>query len=181
MAALCDLAQVRGVPLSLRRLTGADVEAHNDGGDEATIKWLTGGYGTASRTLAHFQRLALNEAAARGKRGFGVWLGHRLAGYVDRDPDKSDCLAEGEVNISDAIHPWTRGHGVATKAVELICNYIRANAIGRAAAVRVEPENSPSVRVAERAGFQFVREFVSSTDKHADGPPVTPSLHRRAR
>ncbi len=78
--------------ISLRRLTAA--EAHCDGEDEATIKWSTGGYGTASSTLAHFQRLALNEAAARGKRGFGVWLGDRLAGYVDCDPENSDGLAD---------------------------------------------------------------------------------------
>lgn len=165
--------------IGLRRLTGADVRAHCAGEDADTIRWLTGGYGTAASTLAHFERLALNEAAGRSKRGFGVCLGENLAGYVDGDPDNSDGLDEGDVNISYATHPWARGRGVATAAVGLMCEYIRTHSIGGAAVLRVEQENHPSVRVAEKAEFRFVREFASSTDRHADGSPVSFCLYRR--
>lgn len=165
--------------IELRELTAVDVQAHCDGEDADTVRWLTGGYGTPERTLAHFEQLALNQAASRGKRGFGVWLGDRLAGYVDGDPDNTDGLAEGDVNIGYGTHPWARGRGVAPAAVGLMCEYIRTHGIGRAAVLRVERENHASVRVAEKAGFRFVREFVSSTDRHADGSPVSFCLYRR--
>ncbi len=35
------------------------------------------------------------------------------------------------------------------------------------------------VRVAHKSGFAYVREFVSSTDTHGDGTPVTMSLYLR--
>jgi hypothetical protein len=63
------------VTITLRALTHEDVEAHNAGEDEHTVRWLTGGYGTVESTAGHFDMLAANVRAGRGKRGFGVWLG----------------------------------------------------------------------------------------------------------
>lgn len=141
--------------------------------------WLTGGYGTAETTRRHFELLARNAAEGRGKRGFGVWLDGRLAGYVDCDPDNLDGLTDGDVSISYATHPWARGQGVATAAVEQICDYIHANAIGAAAVIRVEPANQASVRVAEKTQFLFDREIASSTDFDADGTAKKFRLYRR--
>lgn len=155
--------------VELRNLTELDIPAHCAGEDEATVRWLTGGYGTAESTRAHFELLARNAAAGRGKRGFGVWLDGRLAGYVDCDPDNLDGLGEDDVNISYATHPWARRRGVATRAVELIREYIRANKIGAAAVIRVEPDNQASIRVAQKAGFRFDREVASSTDFDPEG------------
>jgi hypothetical protein len=90
----------------VRALTHEDVEAHNAGEDEHTVRWLTGDYGTVESTTTHFDRLADNARAGCGKRGFGVCLDGRLAGYVDCDPDVGDGLEPGDVNISYAVHPW---------------------------------------------------------------------------
>lgn len=146
---------VQDLTIRLRRLIAVDVRAHCDGEDAESVRWLTGEYGTATSTLAHFEQLALNADAGRGKRGFGVCLGDRLAGYVDGDPDDPDGLAEGEVNISYATHPWARGRGVATAAVGLMCEYIRTQGIGSAAVLRVERENHPSLRVCGEGGVPF--------------------------
>jgi RimJ/RimL family protein N-acetyltransferase len=154
------------------------VEAHNAGEDELTVRYLTGGYGTVESTLAHVAALARNAAEGRGKRGFGVWLGGRLAGYVDCDPDNDDGLEPDDVNLSYAVHPWARGRGVASAAVAMLCDYVRGNQIGSRAAIRVQAENAASVRVAEKCGFTFVREFVSGTDTHDDSP-VTFRLYLR--
>lgn len=170
---------VRTVPVELRPLTEADVDAHNAGEDELTVRYLTGAPGTVESSLAHVALLARNAAEGRGKRGFGVWLDGRLAGYVDCDPDNTDGLDPGDVNLSYAVHPWARGRGVAAEAVRLICDVVRAERIGARAAIRVEPENLASVRVAEKCGFTWVRSFVSGTDTHPDGTPVTMSLYRR--
>jgi RimJ/RimL family protein N-acetyltransferase len=163
--------------IDLRPLVHADAEAHCAGEDDQTVRWLTGGYGTIEGTCSYFDWLAQNAAAARGKRGFGVWLDGRLAGYVDCDPDLTDGIEPGDVNVSYAVHPWARGRGVAQEAVSLICEFIRSERLGRRVAIRVEPENEPSVRVAEKCGFKHIRDFPSATNTHDDGTPVTFSLY----
>lgn len=163
--------------VELRELSDADVAAHNAGEDDLTVRWLTGAPGTVETTLAHFRRLAANAAAGAGKRGFGVWLDGRLAGYIDADPDIRDQLGDGDVNLSYAVHPWARGRGVAPTAVRLLCSYLRDHQIGTRAAIRVEPDNTASVRVAEKCGFSFACTFQSTTDTHADGTPILFSLY----
>jgi len=167
--------------ITLRALTVDDVEAHNAGEDEHTVRWLTGAPGTAETTAAHFGRLADNARAGRGKRGFGVCLDGRLAGYVDCDPDVTDGLQPGDVNTSYAVHPWARGHGVAGEAVRLILEYVREHHIGNRAVIRVEPDNIASVRVAEKSGFVHAHDVTSTTDKRPDGTPATLRLYLSKR
>lgn len=168
-----------GVAIELRPLTAADAAAHCAGEDELTVHWLTGGYGDVQGTAEYFEWLAENAAAEVGKRGLGIVMSRRLCGYIDYDPDISDGIEpEAEaVNISYAVHPWARRQGVAVEAVRLICDAIRTDQIGARAAIRVEPENVPSVAVAQKAGFRYVRDFPSTTDKHPDGTPRTLSLY----
>ncbi|MEV0839526.1 GNAT family N-acetyltransferase [Actinocatenispora sera] len=162
--------------IELRPLRHEDAAAQCAGEDEQTVRWLTGGYGTLAGTRAHFDRLAANAEAGRGKRGFGVWWDDRLAGYVDCDPDNRDGLQPGEapVNLSYCVHPWARGHGVAVAAVGLICSYITDNAIGETAAIRVEPANTASVRVAERCGFRHCRRYPA---RDPAGNPISYDLY----
>lgn len=156
----------------LRPLTRADAPAHCAGEDDATVRWFSGCRGTVEGTREYFDWLADNARAGRGKRAFGVWLGDRLAGYVDYDPDLSDGLEPGDVNISYAVHPWARGRGVAAEAVRLLCDELTAQGVGTRAAIRVEPENLASVRVAEKCGFSRLPDFTSATDTNPDGTPA---------
>jgi RimJ/RimL family protein N-acetyltransferase len=165
--------------ITLRALTDEDVEAHNSGEDELTVRWLNGAPGTAETTAAHFHQLADNARAERGKRGFGVCLDDRLAGYVDCDPDVVDGLEPGDVNIGYAVHPWARGRGVAGEAVRLILEYMRANRIGTRAAIRVDPRNIASVRVAEKSGFVHVHDFTPEDGEQVEGVPATMRLYVR--
>lgn len=163
--------------IELRPLRAADAEAHCAGEDDETVRWLTGGYGTVEGTKAYFERRDREVAAGNRKRGLGVWMSDRLCGYVDYDPDHADGMEEQDVNISYAVHPWARGQGVAVEAVRLVCDTIRDTGVGSRAAIKVEPENTGSVRVAEKAGFRYVRDFESSHDTHADGTPKTFRLY----
>jgi RimJ/RimL family protein N-acetyltransferase len=165
------------VTIELRALAAADAAAHCAGEDEQTVHWLTGGYGDVDGTAGYFEWLAANASAGVGKRGLGIVRSGRLCGYIDYDPDTSDGLEPGDVNISYAVHPWARGHGVAVEAVRLVCDVLRTDQIGARAAIRVEPENTSSVAVAERSGFRYVRDFTSTTDRHPDGTPKTLSLY----
>jgi len=66
---------------------------------------------------------------------------------------------------------------VATAAVRLVCEHLRAERIGARAAIRVSPDNAASVGVALGSGFVHVRDFVSGTDRHPDGTAATLSLY----
>ncbi|MDE0778219.1 MAG: GNAT family N-acetyltransferase [Nocardioides sp.] len=155
----------------------ADAAAHCAGEDDLTVRWLTGGYGDVEGTIEYFEWLANEAESGAGKRPFGVWMQGRLCGYIDYDPDNNDGIEPEDVILSYSVHPWARGQGVAADAVRLVCDVLRERHVGRRAAIRVEPENSRSVRVAEKSGFTYIRDFASSTDKHADGSPVTLSLY----
>lgn len=165
--------------IELRVLREQDVEAHNAGEDELTVRWLTGAPSTAESTAAHVAMLRENIERGQGHRGFGVWLDDALAGYVDCNPDIVDGLEPGDVNVSYAVHPWARGRGVAVAAVELICADMDEHRVGERAAIRVDPGNGASIRVAEKAGFRFVREFTSATDVVADGTPAVLRVYVR--
>lgn len=150
--------------------------AHCAGEDELTVRWLTGGYGDVEGTIEYFEWLESEADAGARKRASGVWLSGRLCGYIDYDPDLDDGIEPEDVSLSYSVHPWARGQGVAVEAVRLICEVLRTNHIGRRAAIRVEPENLRSVRVAEKSGFRYVRDFHSTSDTGPDGTPTTLSL-----
>ena len=100
--------------------------------------------------------LAANAARGTGKRGFGVWLDNKLAGYVDCDPDLEDLPEDGDVNLAYAVHPWARRRGVAVSSILLICDYVSDKNIGSRAIIRVDPLNTASVGVARRSGFELL-------------------------
>ncbi|MGW6282079.1 GNAT family N-acetyltransferase [Kribbella sp. NPDC055071] len=163
--------------VELRSLTAADAEAHCAAEDELTVRWLTGGYGDVEGTIEYFAWLAKNADTGTGKRGFGIWTSGRLCGYVDYTPDLDDGLDPGDVALAYSIHPWARGQGLAVEAVRLLCDVLRTDKVGTRAAIRVEPENTASVHVAQKAGFTYIRDFPSNRDKHPDGTPLTFSLY----
>ncbi len=66
-----------------------DAEAHAAGEDDASVRWLSGGYAPVEGVREYFGWLAANEAAGSGKRGFGIWIDGRLGGYTDFDPDNT--------------------------------------------------------------------------------------------
>jgi len=165
------------VTIELRPLTAADATAHCAGEDELTVRWLTGGYGDVEGTIEYFEWLAGNADAGVGKRGFGIWKFGRLGGYIDYTPDLDDGLEPDDVALAYAVHPWARGQGLAVEAVRLLCDVLRVGRVGTRAAIRVEPENLASVRVAHKAGFSYVRDFPSNRDTHPDGTPTVFSLY----
>jgi RimJ/RimL family protein N-acetyltransferase len=165
------------VTIEVRPFTTADAEAHCAGEDELIVRWFTGGYGDVEGTIEYFEWLASKAEAGAGKRPFGAWMSERLCGYIDYDPDLDDGIEPEDVSLSYSVHPWARGQGVAVDAVRLICDVLRTNQIGRRAAIRVEPENLRSIRVAEKSGFRYIGDFPSSRDTQADGTPKTLSLY----
>ncbi len=168
---------VSRVAVELRPLLPSDAEAQCAGEDDLTVRWLTGGYGDVEGTAAFIEGLNRNAAKGIGKRALGICLSGRLCGYIDYNPDLDDGLEPDDVSLSYGVYPWARGRGVAVEAVRLICDVLRKDGVGRRAAILVEPENLRSVRVAQKAGFTYVRDFPSNQDTKPDGTPKTFGLY----
>ena len=58
-----------------------------------------------------------------------------------------DHLAEGQVNLSSALHPAWRGRGYATRAVTLTMKLARARQPVDEFVIRAAPHNAESVAV----------------------------------
>jgi hypothetical protein len=93
------------------------------------------------------------------------------AGYFDRLA-RNAVAERGKRGFG--VCPQARGGGRGSPAD---LPFVGANQSGTRAAIRVEPENEASVRVARKCGFSYVRDFVSTTDTHYDLTPVTLSLY----
>lgn len=155
--------------VSLRALTDADVAAHNAGEDDATVRWLSGRRGTTESTRRHFAMLSANERREGGKRGFGVLLDGELAGYIDFDPDADDMPEPGDVNVAYSVHPWARGRGVATAAVQLVCAHLARIGAGRRAVIRADLGNPASIAVARNSGFIHLGDIPALDETDAAG------------
>jgi RimJ/RimL family protein N-acetyltransferase len=165
------------VSIEIRPLAPSDAEAQCAGEDELTVRWLTGGYGDVKGTREYIEGLVRNAEAGVGRRAFGMWMSGRLCGYIDYNPDLDGGIEPDDVSLSYCVHPWARGKGAAGEAVRMVCDVLRRDGIGSRAAILVEPENTRSVRVAQKAGFVYVRDFLSSRDRQPDGTPKTFTLY----
>nr|WP_280990796.1 GNAT family N-acetyltransferase [Brachybacterium squillarum] len=134
---------------------------------------------TVAGTREYVRGLARAAEAAHGKRAFGLWEGEDLVGYADDEPEITDGTVPGDVNLTYAVHARARGRGVAVAAVGLLVKNLARTGAGRAAILRIDPDNPASLRVAEKAGSPRVGEFLSTTDRHEDGTPARLLLLRR--
>ncbi|MFA7764899.1 GNAT family N-acetyltransferase [Streptomyces sp. NRRL S-448] len=144
--------------VTLSALHVDDTDAHLAGEDELLVRWLNGGPGTRAGTEAYF-RLCMEQWATGGPlRAFGVRVGTQptLAGTVDLRFEMPG-LAPGQVNVAYGLYPAWRGRGLATRAVNLVCEYATAEGATQAV-IQVDPENPGSAAVARRSGFTYAKQ-----------------------
>ncbi len=91
------------------------------------------------------------------RRSDGLRVG-RIHLRVTDDPTILDILGHGGY----AVDPQDRRRGYATRAIRLLAQVARVHALKRLL-LHIEPQNTPSRRAIERAGFRLVAE--------ADSPP----------
>ncbi|MFJ9950785.1 GNAT family N-acetyltransferase [Kitasatospora sp. NPDC091207] len=139
------------VTLSPLRLD--DVEAHLAGEDELLVRWLNGGPGTREGVEAYLHHCREQWEASGPLRAFGIRVGADdvLVGTIDLRFAGED-LGPGQVNIAYGLYPSWRGRGLATRAVLLASRYAAGEG-GAEVVIQVEPVNSASAAVAQRAGF----------------------------
>lgn len=163
--------------ISIAPLARTDAAAVVAAEDEEMQRWLTGGQSTVLRTEAYIDALEENARAGASKRAFAIRVDGKCVGTVDFDAEVTDGLEPGDVNIAYGVAPWMRGRGVASRAVELVCEVIRERGVGRRAVIRTDERNPASARVAERAGFRLVGVHESTEEVGEDGSPVRFRVH----
>ena len=142
--------------IQLRPLTQADAAAHLAGEDEEMAKWLSGGRSTAATVQTAIDKFEEQWRTGGSRRAFGVFdCGNdQLIGFVEANLELLGNPAE--VNVSYGIFPALRGRGLAGRAIVLVAEYLRSSTDAKEIVLQIAPENSRSIRVAEKAGFARV-------------------------
>ncbi|GAA1489510.1 GNAT family N-acetyltransferase [Brachybacterium sacelli] len=148
--------------------------------DEETIRRLTGGRSTIEGTREYVRRLAENALAGSTKRAFTIRVDGECVGSIDHDADPQDGIGPGDVNIAYVLAPWLRGRGITARAVELLCAELSRRGAGERAVIRCEADNLASVRVAEKAGFAYVRDVLGTSEDDERSSPVRHRVYVRA-
>ncbi len=160
--------------LVLRRQRPDDIDMHLSAIDEEQIVWLWQPGDRArwdamtprqqrDHQLRHLQRM--HDTFGPGpKWAFSVDApGATYALYIDCDLANPHVPA-GEANISFTCHPAYRGRGWVTRAVRLVCMFLRDQTSVRRAHLIVDSRNLASLRVAHAVGAREVERF---TDEHS--------------
>ena len=139
----------------LSPLDWGDVEPHLAGEDAELVRWLSGGRGTRATVRAHIRRAIERWHDDGPKLSFGIRVdgGAVLAGTIDAELDR----AEHRAGLSYGIYPAYRRRGLATRAVRLAARYLGERGDVHRISIDVDPQNVPSIGVARRAGFRFLR------------------------
>ena len=157
---MCDLREDQNLTdgvIQLRSLTQANATAHLAGEDEEMVKWLNGGRSTAATVRIAIDKFEQQWRTGGPRRAFGVFdcSNDELIGFVEAN---LELLGNPEeVNVSYGIFPLWRGRGLAGRAIDLIAEYLRRATGATWIVLQIAPENTRSIRVAEKAGFERVR------------------------
>ncbi|MFM2044851.1 MAG: hypothetical protein RLY86_3427 [Pseudomonadota bacterium] len=105
------------------------------------------------------------------EKGFGVYmLRDRARGeFLGRAGLRHRPPAEGEgVEIVYALLPVAQGRGLGPEFLVCLLGLARGPLGLSSVMAMIEPENTPSLRVAERAGFQVTGEVVRTGRRHLE-------------
>ena len=105
-----------------------------------------------------------------------AWRGGSAAGLAVTDAATGELLGSIGLHVIDADHGvveigyWTkteaRGRGAATRASRLLAGWAIEELGAERVQLRAAPENEPSIRVAEKAGFR--REGVLRSTRYSE-------------
>ena len=149
--------------ITLRPFNVEDAEAHLAGEDDALVRWFSGGRGTTDRTRRWIQQTREQWQSDGPIACFVIVDGTgTLVGMIESNSNYAELEAidEGDANIAYGLYPSARGKGYATRAVLLVADFLRRKGLARAI-IRVNPDNTESLKAPVRCGF--VRDRVITT------------------
>ncbi|MGH9123517.1 MAG: GNAT family N-acetyltransferase [Acidimicrobiales bacterium] len=100
-----------------------------------------------------------------------IEVGAEVVGWVDYELDRP-WLCPGEVNVGYALFPGHRRRGYATRAVQLLMHHLATNCEYDAASLLIHPDNTRSLELAARAGFQTVADLDGQAYFKRPVPPL---------
>ena len=155
------LADLTDGVILLRPLNSEDALDHLAGEDDEIVKWLGGRRSTLATVQSYISICEENWRSNGSRRAFGVFdcATSRLIGNIEANLALHPPLELGQVNVSYGVFPEWRGKGVALRALRLMSGYLRTSTGMRQMVLRVACENVASIRVAEKAQFQFLGFF----------------------
>ena len=160
-------------PVTLRALLPSRAARVADG-DAAGFTWIDGAPSQATSGGAGIVVRAV--AAGLHHPGWGVFVltdtetGTALGSIGFHGPPDT----AGRVEIGYDLAPSARGAGRATRAARLLAGWAAARPEVRTVCARTEPDNVPSRRVLERAGFRFTGEHEGRLTYEFDVTEVSP-------
>lgn len=87
-----------------------------------------------------------------------------VVGWVDHDRDDDRWwLVPEEVNIGYHVFSAHRGRRYATRAVRLMLSHLRDDTDYGVATLLIHPENTPSIAIAKRNGFECADDVEDRT------------------
>jgi len=139
----------------LRPLTAEDAADHLAGEDDEMARWLSGARSTLSHVEAFIRNSQESWRSGGPRRSFGVFdcASSRLIGFVE--VNLARLVNPGQVNVSYGIFPQWRRRGLALRAIDLMGQYLQTATEAHQIVLRIFPENTASLKLAEKAGFTF--------------------------
>jgi RimJ/RimL family protein N-acetyltransferase len=152
---LLNIPELTDGVIFLRCLTSEDAADHLAGEDQEMAKWVSGGRSTLSTVEAFIRNNQENWLTGGPRRSFGVFncASNQLIGFIE--VNMARLVNPGEVNVSYGIFPQWRRKGLALRAIDLMGQYLRTATEARQIVLRIFPENTASLKLAEKAGFTF--------------------------
>ena len=114
--------------------------------------------------LATPHSVASSAGISRARPEYAIVVSGAVVGWVDHDRDDDRWwLAPDEVNIGYHVFPAYRGRGYATRAVRLMVEHLRTDTDWETATLLIHPDNTASLIVAERNGFERAEDVEERT------------------
>jgi RimJ/RimL family protein N-acetyltransferase len=139
----------------LRPQTAKDAAGHLAGEDEEMARWVSGGKSTRATVETFIRNNQEGWRIGGPRRSFGIFncTSTRLIGFIE--VNLARLAGPGQVNVSYGIFPQWRRQGLAIRAINLMDQYLRMATEARQIVLRISPENTASLKLAEKAGFTF--------------------------
>jgi RimJ/RimL family protein N-acetyltransferase len=154
--------------VELSPLTVVDAEEHWAGQDHEWRRWLGTGPGSATGTVAWLHQCEEAWRAGGPAYAFGVRAAGRpgLLGTVKLQLGER-ALPPGQASISCGLYPRARGRRLAMRACRLGASFALHVLAGppwnvTEVVAQIDPLNTPSLRMIDRAGFVHVASCVAA-------------------
>ena len=161
---MTEIPTIETERLILRPHTVEDFEAyHALWSNDAVVRFISGvastreqSWGRMLRVAGMWHHMGFGFLAIEEKSS-GRFVGE--AGFLDMKRDMQPVGTEGTLEAGWALMPEVQGKGYATEALRALIGWAEAHFPERPMSCIIDPDNTASLRLAEKLGFGDARAF----------------------